>query len=376
MNPTFISLGCGLVLGIILALLGLWKNFRTLRKAVAHTAEPAKLSVIIASRDEEAVIENTVHTLVQAAPDAEMIVVDASTDRTPEILAALSQELPQLLVLKDEERRGKPAALNQAIRRATGEVLLFLDADARLDAEALRFYRSLASHPENPVVYADFAPYNRERGFAVTIQELFFAMTKAFVFSGLFWRPVFMTCGLFLRREALEKAGEFDPKTLVDDFYLGNRLAQHGFFAKFVRGPACLIQYAPTLSDLFGQFLRWYTGGIREMFREIKGGKLSFLALMVLLALVIYGPWWALWIDLGLGIWLLTRYMVPGYLALIYGAVLISYWLEGPKIREALINAVIGPIFLHLFMQVAVLVSFLRAFTQESSWYKVRRERG
>ncbi len=376
MNPTIISFCSGVVGGIILALLGLWRNDRSLRRAVAHTAEPAKLSVIIASRNEEAVIENTVRTISQAAPDAEIIVVDASTDRTPEILAALSQKLPQLLVLKDEGRRGKPAALNQALRHTTGEILLFLDADARMNAEALRFYRALASHPENPVIYADFAPYNRERGFAVIIQELFFAMAKAFVFSGLFWRPVFMTCGLFLRREALEKAGEFDPKTLVDDFYLGNRLAQHGLFAKFVRGPACLIQYAPTLSDLFGQFLRWYTGGIHEMFREIKGGKLSFVALMALLALVIYWPWWALWIDLGLGIWLLTRYVVPGYLALLYGAVLISYWLEGPKMREALINTVIGPIFLHLFMQVAALVSFFRTFTRKSTWYKVRREMG
>ncbi|MCS7216668.1 MAG: glycosyltransferase family 2 protein [Candidatus Bipolaricaulota bacterium] len=375
MSPSLLSLACGLGLGLLLALLGRWRNARTRRTALAHTAPPRPLSIVIASRNEEAVIENTVRSLAQAAPDAEIVVVDASTDRTPQILTELRREFPQLVVLDDPYRRGKPAALNHALRHARGEILLFLDADARMGPEALRFYHALASHPANPVVFADFAPYNRRRTFAVVLQELFFAMAKAFVFSGLFWRPVFMTCGLFVRREALEKAGEFDPNTLVDDFDLGTRLAQHGITAKFVRGPLCLIQYAPTLPDLFAQFLRWYTGGIREMFEEIRRGRLSYLGLMALLAWLIYLPWFALWVDLGLGTWVLLRYLVPGALGALYGAVLLAYWLERPRPREALLNALGGPLLLHLWLQAAVLVSFFRALGRGSTWYKVRRER-
>ncbi|MCS7240702.1 MAG: glycosyltransferase family 2 protein [Candidatus Bipolaricaulota bacterium] len=374
MSPSLISLVCGLGAGVILAFLGIWRNFRTLREALAHTAPLEKLSVIIASRNEEAVIENTVRTLAAAAPDAEIIVVDASTDRTPEILSSLKREIPQLLVLEDPYRRGKPAALNHALKHAKGTIILFLDADARLDGEALQFYQALASHPSNPVIYADFAPYNQRRSFVVVLQELFFSMAKAFVFSGLFWRPVFMTCGLFVRREVLEQAGEFDPKTLVDDFDLSNRLAQRRIFAKFVRGPSCFIQYAPSFADLFAQFLRWYTGGIREMLDEIRHGKVSYMALMILLAWVIYLPWFALWIDLGLGAWVLTRYVVPGFVAALYTGVLLSYWLEGPKTREALLNTLAGPLLLHLVLQGAILVGFLRAFGKSATWYKVRRE--
>lgn len=376
MNPSLVSLLCGLGAGVILALAGLERNFRTLRKAVNHTAPPRTLSVIIASRNEEAVIENTARSLARAAPDAEIIVVDASTDRTPEILSALQREIPGLKVLADPYRRGKPAALNHALGQATGEALLFLDADARVDEEALCFYRSLVAHPQNPVVFADFAPYNRRRTLAVIVQELFFSMAKAFVFSGLFWRPVFMTCGLFLRREALEKAGEFDPHTLVDDFDLGTRLAHQRIHAKFVRGPACLIQYAPSFLDLFSQFLRWYTGGIREMFEEIKNGHVSYVVLMALLAWVIYLPWFALWIDLALGSWVMIRYVVPGFLAALYLAVLVTHWLEGPKWREALVNALVGPVILHLLLQATILLSFFRAFRGRWGWYKVRRERG
>jgi cellulose synthase/poly-beta-1,6-N-acetylglucosamine synthase-like glycosyltransferase len=376
MSPSLISLGCGLGAGALLAFLAFWRNRNTLRKARSRTAPPKKLSIIIASRNEEAVMETTVRTLAKAAPEAEIVVVDASTDRTPELLASLTREFPQLLVLNDPYRRGKPAALNYALRHATGEVLLFLDADARFDGQALRFYQELVSHPDNPVVFADFSPYNQRRTLAVVVQDLFFAMAKAFVFPGFFWRPVFMTCGLFLRREVLEKAGEFDPTTLVDDFDLGNRLARHRIFGQFVRGPACLIQYAPSFLDLFAQFLRWYTGGIREMLKEVRSGRFSYLVLMGLLAWVIYGPWFALWVDLGLGAWVLTRYVLPGLMAGIYSAVLISYGLEGPKAREALVNTLVSPILLHLLLQAAILVSFFRAFGKSATWYKVRREQG
>ncbi len=375
MSPVVLSLLCGLGVGLVLALLSFGRNFRTLREALSHIASPGTLSVIIATRNEEAVIENTIRSLANAAPDAEIIVVDASTDRTPELLAALQREIPQLVVLADPHRCGKPAALNHALKQAKGEVLLFLDADARLDREALGFYRSLVAHPHNPVVFADFAPYNRHRTFAVVLQELFFSLAKAFVFSGLFWRPVFMTCGLFLRREVLDKAGEFDPQTLVDDFDLGNRLASHGIFAKFVRGPACLIQYAPSLADLFAQFLRWYTGGVREMLEELKSGQFSYAVLMALLAGVIYLPWFSLWIDLGLGTWVLLRYVVPGFVTALYVGVLIPYWLEGPTWREALLNTLVGPILLHLLLQVTILLGFVRAFGRHRTWYKVRRER-
>ena len=66
-----------------------------------------------------------------------MIVVDdRSSDRTPEILARLAREDPQLRHVRIEERPadwlGKCHALATGAREATGEYLLFSDAD--LDA--------------------------------------------------------------------------------------------------------------------------------------------------------------------------------------------------------------------------------------------------
>lgn len=376
MNTSVLSLGCGLVVGVFLAFLSLCRNFRTLREAVAHTAPAGKLSVIIASRNEEAVIENTLRTLARAAPEAEIIVVDGSTDQTPTILERLKKELPRLLVLADPYRRGKPAALNHALKHATGEIILFLDADARFSREAINFYASLAAHPRNPVIFADPFSYNSRRTFAVILQELFFSMARAFVFSGLFWRPIFTTCGLFVQRTILEKVGEFDQKSLVDDFDLGTRLARFGIFAKFVRGPYCLIQYAPSIPDLFRQFLRWFTGGIREMIKEVKRRDLRYLALMIVLALVIYFPWVLLWVDLARGKWLLVPLVLPGYLAALYWGVLIQYYFDSPPLREAIVNTIVGPPFMHLWIQALVLLGFFNAFTESQKWHKARREQG
>ncbi len=374
MSPTLWGVLGGIVAGIALALLGEAKNLKVLRRLVACAGTPGKLSIVIASRNEEAVIENTVRTLAShAPPDTEIVVVDGSTDSTPQILARLSQEIPALKVLADPYRTGKPAALNHALKHVTGDIILFLDADARMDREALTFYPRLLAHPSARAAYADFTFYNLRKTWVIEAQEYLFSFSRRLVFSGLLWRPVFMTCGLFVRKDLLQEAGEFDPKTLVDDFDLSIRLARAKVRVPFVRGPRCRIQYAPTLRDLFYQFLRWYTGGIREMRDEIKQGDLSYLLLMVALALLIYFPQVALLLDVSRGTWLLVPLVLPGFMAFLWAATSVPTLLDQRKPRLTILWAF--P-FLYFWIQLTVAVALLRSFGGQQPWYKVRRERG
>lgn len=374
MNPSILSFLTGTGVGAALAVLGEWKNRHTLRRLKAGAGPGGKLSIVIASRNEEAVIENTIRTLAaNATPDTEIVVVDGSTDSTSQILARLAKEIPNLKVLTDPHRTGKPAALNYALQHVTGDIVLFLDADARMDREGLTFYPSLLNNPKVKAVFADFAAYNARRTWVIEAQEFFFSFARTFVFSGLFWRPVFMTCGLFVRKEALKEAGSFDPQTLVDDFDLGIRLARAGIIVPFVAGPRCLIQYAPSLRDLFNQFLRWYTGGVQEMKDEIKRGDLSYLLLMAGLGLLIYAPQTMLLVDGLRGEWLLVSLALPGVLGLLWAAATMANVLIRPRLRSSLLWAF--P-FLYLWIQVTVAVSFFRSFRRGHRWYKVQRERG
>lgn len=90
-----------------------------------------RVSVIIPARDEERAIERSVRAmLAQTYPELEIIVVnDRSVDRTEEILRAMEG----VKVIHGEEPPagwlGKPWALHQGSLHATGELLLFVDAD-------------------------------------------------------------------------------------------------------------------------------------------------------------------------------------------------------------------------------------------------------
>lgn len=95
--------------------------------------------MIIPARDEERTIERTVRAfLAQTYPNLEIVIVnDRSVDRTGEILARFDR----LIVVDNEEPPpgwlGKPWALHQGSRRATGELLLFVDADVIYEPEAI-----------------------------------------------------------------------------------------------------------------------------------------------------------------------------------------------------------------------------------------------
>jgi len=96
---------------------------------MGRQAAPA-ISVIVATRNRQAALGNFLDAL-RALPDDpawELIVVNnGSTDGTEELLSAASADLPILSVY--EERPGKSRALNRALARAKGELLLFTDDD-------------------------------------------------------------------------------------------------------------------------------------------------------------------------------------------------------------------------------------------------------
>jgi cellulose synthase/poly-beta-1,6-N-acetylglucosamine synthase-like glycosyltransferase len=114
------------------------------RSRAVHQADISpSVSVLIAACNEEREIEATVlNKLRQDYPQdrLEVIVVsDASSDRTDAIVEALARRSPQRLrLLRQQRRQGKTQALNTAVAHATGDIIVFADANSTYAPDAVR----------------------------------------------------------------------------------------------------------------------------------------------------------------------------------------------------------------------------------------------
>ncbi len=111
----------------------------------------SRISAIVPARNEEAGILRAVESLAAQPEIAEIIVVnDQSTDRTGAILEELSARIPHLRIVQGDAPpagwTGKNFALAQGVKHASGEWLLFTDADVEhLTGSAARALEDAAS---------------------------------------------------------------------------------------------------------------------------------------------------------------------------------------------------------------------------------------
>ena len=110
------------------------------------------VTLIISAFNEEQVIGQKIENALQLdyPPDKLQILVvsDASTDRTDAIVRQWSEKDSRVHLLRMPERRGKTAGLNQAIQYASGEILVFSDANAIYNPVAIKELVRWFQHPE------------------------------------------------------------------------------------------------------------------------------------------------------------------------------------------------------------------------------------
>ncbi|MFN3394337.1 MAG: glycosyltransferase, partial [Candidatus Thermochlorobacter sp.] len=133
------------ILACLLVFFGiLIKNLFDLRFLSDATIAQPFVSILVPARNEERNIERCVSSLLaQDYPHFEVIVLnDHSSDRTGEILARLQQRSSRLKVLDGkalpEGWLGKAWACQQLAEAASGELLLFTDADTVHNPDAAR----------------------------------------------------------------------------------------------------------------------------------------------------------------------------------------------------------------------------------------------
>jgi len=91
-----------------------------------------KLTVSMITMNEEGAVAKVIQDIRRVAPDAEVLLVDSSKDRTAEI----AQELG-CRVIKQFPPQGYGPAMDRAVREASGDVVITLDCDDTYPVETI-----------------------------------------------------------------------------------------------------------------------------------------------------------------------------------------------------------------------------------------------
>lgn len=164
-----------------------------------------KISVITVAYNSASTIADTVLSVIrQTHTDLEHLVIDGqSTDVTVEVVQA--HRHPRLL-LSSEPDQGIYDAMNKGLRRATGELIGFLNADDfYADDEVLARVAHAFADPDVEACYGDLVYVTENNRRVVRYWK-----SRAYVPGGFArgWCPAHPT--FYIRRSALERMGLFD----------------------------------------------------------------------------------------------------------------------------------------------------------------------
>jgi len=206
-----------------------------------------KFSIIIPTYNEEKDIADTLENLIALDyPDKEIIVVDDSTDNTPNIIRGHSDR--GIRLIRPEKREGRCGARNIGVMASSGDVVVILNADVRPSRNFLN--RILPYYQQG----YDYVLVNSE---VANKEDLFARYVGAMGEFNQSGDPSWMewTEGFSCRREVAIKAGLFPtgfavPMCAGEDGFFGTNLKNLGAKKKIDFGitvehiaPASLREY-------------------------------------------------------------------------------------------------------------------------------------
>jgi len=226
-----------------------------------------------------------------------LVVDDGSQDTTAAIITRYADRDRRVQLLRrraPNARKGKGAALNAAYHHLRSlppagassydddhVVVVVVDADGRLQPDALATVAPLFGDPRTGAVQVGVRMYNRAAGWLARMQDMEFL-----VFTEIFQRARhrYGNAGLggngqFVRLTALQSLGD-DPWThfLTEDLDMGLRLQARGWRTGFTPATYVSQEGLAALRPLARQRTRWYQGHLQCWYRipELLGcGRLS-----------------------------------------------------------------------------------------------------
>jgi biofilm PGA synthesis N-glycosyltransferase PgaC len=226
---------------------------------------PSVSFIVAAYNEEDCIGQKILNSFDQDYPADKieyLFITDGSSDKTPAIVS----QYPSIRLLHQPERKGKPAAMNRAIQHATGEILIFSDANTVLNKAAVS---NIVRHYANPKVggvsgekkVASPSGTTHEVGTGEGLYWKYESLLKRI--DSEFYSVAGAAGELFSVRKSL-----YEPmadNTILDDFVVSLKVAQKGY--RIIYEPNAFATELPSasLKDEQKRKIRISAGGFQSI---------------------------------------------------------------------------------------------------------------
>ncbi len=257
-----------------------WLNFLYADPAPKkHFKVFPKITFGIPAHNEEETILKTISSILDAdypSDKKEIIVVDdGSTDNTASVVRQFAASHSNIKVFS-KPNGGKASALNIAFEHASGEFFSVMDADSRISKESVKL--SLENFTDDKIgAVISRVRVDAPKNFLERIQRFEYIMSSMIRKIMCNFGTLSITPGVLsiYRMSVLREVGGFtkDAQNLTEDLEIAMRLKFYGYLIKMEPRSITYTHVPRTLSQLWGQRVRWARGYI---YNHVKYAKMFF----------------------------------------------------------------------------------------------------
>lgn len=232
------------------------------------------VSIMIPCWNEEKTVKKTIESLLEMDyPKDKLFVVvidDGSTDNTWQVVQEYANH-PQVRLLQKENEGSKYAALNYGLDRIHTDIVGCLDADSRVDKNALKYSIIPFSDPEIMCVVPSMV-IDQPKTFWQHMQkpeyELGIYLRKVFSSLG----SLYITPGPFsiFRRSVFDKIGYYNEAHHTEDLEIALRMQVNGMRIVHASDSLVYTHGPKTWSTLLKQRIRWNYGGLKNILSDYR----------------------------------------------------------------------------------------------------------
>ncbi|MFH1402873.1 MAG: glycosyltransferase [Candidatus Altiarchaeota archaeon] len=260
---------------VTVLLIILEKRRQLFAKVGCQEAKP-KVSIILPAYNEEEGILPALISLSNITYPKDLyeviVVNDGSSDNTSALVKEfISQNRFLNIVFIDRvENQGKSYSLNEAIRRASGELIACMDGDSLVKPDILSQTVGYFSDPKMGSVSVR-VNVREPKNFLEKVIDVEYVVGLSISLKILsFLNIMHVTPGPFsiYRKSVLTELGGFDETNITEDLEIAFRIQKAGYKLSFCLSTSVSTIVPSSIKSLFKQRKRWYSGSLLTVWQH------------------------------------------------------------------------------------------------------------